>query len=113
LLQEYFYRVHPGARNLSYGDVSDRVALRHRLHCKPFSWYLTNVYPEQMLPNKNNPAAIPPGLPANFDFKKRELPVVRSGRVRYIYKLHYIYKFLALILFLVLALSIHANALTI
>lgn len=42
----------PGTRaDLSYGDISSRVHLRNSvLHCKPFSWYLRTVYPEQVVP---------------------------------------------------------------
>jgi len=74
LLQEYFFRIRPSARNLSYGDISDRVALRQRLHCKPFSWYLTHVYPEQT----TNLAIVP-----SRDFAKTrdQLRVIRHGRV--------------------------------
>ena len=36
--------------HLSFDSIDERLALRDSLQCKPFSWYLSNVYPDLRVP---------------------------------------------------------------
>lgn len=35
-----------------YGDISDRIELRKRLECKPFSYFVKEIYPELFIPGE-------------------------------------------------------------
>lgn len=41
--KEFFYTREPTARYLDMGDISEQVALKDKLKCKDFRWYMENV----------------------------------------------------------------------
>lgn len=55
--KEYLYKRRPHYRNISTGDLSKQKALREKLQCKPFRWFMTEVAFDQM---KKYPPVEPP-----------------------------------------------------
>ncbi|KAI4797607.1 hypothetical protein KUCAC02_024970 [Chaenocephalus aceratus] len=43
----------PEGNALTYINIADRLALRRKLNCKPFRWYMENVYPELRVPEQD------------------------------------------------------------
>lgn len=54
--KDQYFALRPELRNRDYGDISERVALRNRLNCKSFKWYLDNIYPEMQISGPNGKA---------------------------------------------------------
>jgi len=49
--KKYYYAAVPLARNVAFGSIEARLRLREDLECKPFKWYLDNVYPDLKVPD--------------------------------------------------------------
>jgi len=40
---EYIYKKRPHYRDMDPGDISQQIALREKLQCKPFKWFMQNI----------------------------------------------------------------------
>ena len=58
--KEYFMNQQPSAKYVDYGNIDDRLELRKRLNCKPFSWFIKNIYPELAKPGEVSKLVDPP-----------------------------------------------------
>ncbi|XP_060566861.1 polypeptide N-acetylgalactosaminyltransferase 11-like [Ruditapes philippinarum] len=54
--KEYVYEANPLIRSVDAGDLTERLELKNRLQCKPFKWFLDNIWPELNAYKENNQA---------------------------------------------------------
>lgn len=82
--KEQYLSLRPELRERSYGDISERVALRKRLQCHSFRWYLDTIYPEmQTIANGNKqqpPLFINKGLRRPKVLQRGRLHNLATGR---------------------------------
>ena len=41
--KEFLYKRRPHYRTIDEGDISEQLAIREKLKCKPFKWFMENV----------------------------------------------------------------------
>ena len=51
--RDFFYFYNPDIKQANAGNITDRLAIRKRLNCKSFGWYMKNVFPWSSLPNEH------------------------------------------------------------
>ncbi|CAB1341105.1 unnamed protein product [Coregonus sp. 'balchen'] len=52
--KEQYLNLRPELRERAYGDISERQAVRQRLQCHSFKWYLDTIYPEMQVASPHN-----------------------------------------------------------
>lgn len=52
--KKYYYAAVPLAKNVPFGNIDSRMELKKELQCKPFQWYLENVYPDLKIPDSQD-----------------------------------------------------------
>jgi polypeptide N-acetylgalactosaminyltransferase len=63
--KEYLYQRRPNYRSIETGDLTEQLAIRNKLQCKPFSWFMKEVAFD--LPKKYPP--VEPPLTAEGEVK--------------------------------------------
>lgn len=70
--KQYFYTREPLAKFLDMGDISEQLALKERLHCKSFRWFMEEVAADLLVKF--------PALPPNLHWG--EVSCITKSRVR-------------------------------
>lgn len=52
----------PNHPSICNNSIDDRNELRQRLQCKPFKWYLENVYPQLVVPETQTIGTLRQGI---------------------------------------------------
>uniref|UniRef100_H2ZNJ3 Polypeptide N-acetylgalactosaminyltransferase n=1 Tax=Ciona savignyi TaxID=51511 RepID=H2ZNJ3_CIOSA len=75
--KEYFYKKRPHVRSIDPGDLSKQKALRERLQCKSFDWFMKEVAPDIL---KHYPPVVP--HPAAWGMMENARKVCLDGQGR-------------------------------
>lgn len=54
--KKYVYRAIPAIQSIDEGDISARLKVKEKLQCKPFEWFMNNVWPDLLMYEENTQA---------------------------------------------------------
>ena len=94
---KHFYNIRFDLKRKKHDDVSERLALRKKLQCKSFKWYLENVIPELDVPDTNFVAAGQVRRIENKPFCKRNTGGNVSYNLQFVLASLLVYRLLTLL----------------
>ena len=50
--KRYYYRLVGDTKDRNYGNITERLEIKKKIGCKPFHWFIDNIFPNFPIPDE-------------------------------------------------------------